>query len=69
MSNDRVSATDRAEAGVSQTPTAARHPCVKCGRETKEHVPDANGDPQRICAMPLCRNVQSPEEVPQSVTN
>jgi len=54
MAMDRIGTSDTTEAGLSRTPTAAKHPCHECGRETKEHKPDADGNPRRICSMPLC---------------
>jgi len=57
MADDNVSATDKAE--VELAPAAPpRFPCLACGRETKEHTTNEEGVRSRICAMPLCRNVQ-----------
>jgi len=57
MADDNVAATDQTVVGLAPA-VPARHPCERCGRETKEHTKDEEGRPRRICAMPLCRHVR-----------
>lgn len=56
---DAIGAKDRVDAllisEMKEANSAAAYPCRICGRETLEHVPPG----LRICAMPLCRYVQT----------
>lgn len=57
MANDKASATDYVEAGLSTEVVAPNHPCPTCGKAMKDHSSDEDkeaGRHIRICSIRTC---------------
>jgi transcription elongation factor Elf1 len=56
MFKDKVSAKDRISVTIETEVVAARHPCPKCGGESKETSVPVEQTSMRVCSARDCRN-------------